>query len=196
MLLKPDSNYSALLRAESWLLKLRNSEQHWGNQSLLALLALSRSSSGSWNASSIEGQLAIKQVDIDFLYDRVRQGDAEIYSDRLISLAVTLTSLCRHPANYYDYDLLGTNIQLPYPITNYLFTVDILNFHNQLIHIFALDGMLDQRRYTNDFTFLSEMLAVCGADGNIRRTHIRRLIKLLNPNQWIDPLADIGNKHS
>ena len=52
--------------------------------------------------------------------------------------------------------------------------------------------MLDQRRYTNDFTFASEMLAVCGGDGNIRRTHIRRLIKLLNPKQWIDPSTDIG----
>ena len=108
---KSNSSRSAQLKAESWLLKLRNNEQHWGNQSLSALLALSLSSSGSWSASSIEGQLAIKQVDINFLYDRVRQGDAEIYSDRLIPVTVTLMSLCRHPTNYSDYALLG--IQIP-----------------------------------------------------------------------------------
>lgn len=106
-----DLSNQVVLNAETWILKLRNSEQHWGNQSTaLALLALSHSSTGSWNLTSIEGQLAVKQVDIDFLYDRVRKGDSEIYSDRLVSLAVTLTSLCRQPGNYYDYDLLGIQI--------------------------------------------------------------------------------------
>ena len=116
------TGFQLLSTSESWILVTETSQQ-WtalGKSISLSLLALSRSSSGSWNASSIEGQLAIKQVDIDFLYDRVRQGDAEIYSDRLISLAVTLTSLCRHPANYYDYDLLGTNIQITFLLLTFL----------------------------------------------------------------------------
>ena len=40
---------------------------------------------------------------------QIRYGELELYSDRLIPLAVTLTSLCRSPAHYYDYDLLGNN---------------------------------------------------------------------------------------
>ena len=52
------------------------------------------------------------------------------------------------------------------------------------------DGLLDHRRETDNFTFASEMLAVCGGDGTVRRTHIRRLVRLLNPQ--LLPSGDIG----
>ncbi len=53
------------------------------------------------------------------------------------------------------------------------------------------DGLLDNRRKTGNFTFASEMLAVCGGDGAIPRTHIRRLVRLLNPKMWTGPSSDI-----
>ncbi|KAI9557916.1 cobalamin-binding-like protein [Daphnia sinensis] len=141
-------------RAASWLLNRRNSQLHWGRLvNSQALLALSRSD--VFNSSLPEFQLAIKQVDLDFLLDRLRHGELELYSDRLIPLAVSLTSQCRSPTHYYDYDLL--------------------------------DGLLDYRRKTNNFTFAMEMLAVCGGDGVIRRVHIRRLVWLLNPKMWTSP---------
>uniref|UniRef100_A0A0N8EDF1 Uncharacterized protein n=1 Tax=Daphnia magna TaxID=35525 RepID=A0A0N8EDF1_9CRUS len=141
-------------RAVTWLLNRRNSQLHWGRLvNSQTLLALSRS--GVFNSSLPEFQLAIKQVDIDFLLDRLRHGELELYSDRLIPLAVSLTSLCRSPTHYYDYDLL--------------------------------DGLLDYRRKTSNFTFAAEMLAVCGGDGVIRRVHMRRLVWLLNPKMWTGP---------
>ncbi|XP_057380179.1 uncharacterized protein CG3556-like [Daphnia carinata] len=141
-------------RAASWLLNRRNRQWHWGRLvNSQALLALSRSE--VFNSSLPEFQLAIKQVELDFLLDRLRHGELELYSDRLIPLAVSLTSLCHSPTHYYDYDLL--------------------------------DGLLDYRRKTNNFTFAMEMLAVCGGDGVIRRVHIRRLVWLLNPKMWTSP---------
>jgi len=55
------------------------------------------------------------------------------------------------------------------------------------------DGLLDYRRKTSNFTFASEMLAVCAGDGVILRPHIRRLLWLLNPKMWTGPSMDIGN---
>ncbi|EFX87209.1 cobalamin-binding-like protein [Daphnia pulex] len=145
-------------RAAQWLLNRRNSQLHWGHLSnSQVLLALSQSD--YFNSSLPEFQLAIAQLDINFLLDRLRVGDLELYSDRLIPLAVTLTSLCRSPTHYYDYDLL--------------------------------DGLLDYRRKTDNFTFASEMLAVCAGDGVILRTDIRRLVWLLNPKMWTGPSLDI-----
>nr|CAH0110979.1 unnamed protein product [Daphnia galeata] len=145
-------------QATQWLLNRRNSQLDWGHlNNAPALLALSQST--YFNSSLPEFQLAIKQLDINFLLDRLRHGDLELYSDRLIPLAVTLTSLCRSPTHYYEYDLL--------------------------------DGLLDYRRKTDNFTFASEMLAVCSGDGVIRRTHIRRLVWLLNHKMWTGPSIDI-----
>lgn len=54
-----------------WLLNRRNNELHWGRMlNSQVLLALSRSE--VFDSSLPEFQLAIKQVDIDFLFDRLR----------------------------------------------------------------------------------------------------------------------------
>ena len=59
-------------RAVGWLLNRRNGELDWGKLSNTpALLALSRT---SVNTSLPEFQLAIKQLDINFLQDRLRYG--------------------------------------------------------------------------------------------------------------------------
>ena len=59
-----------MVKATRWLLNLRNAEFHWGRlANSQALLALSRS---NVNTSHPEFQLAIKQLDIDFLLNRLR----------------------------------------------------------------------------------------------------------------------------
>lgn len=61
---------NSLERATVWLLSQRNEAFHWGRLATThALLALSRS---GYNISTPELKLAIKEMDINFLHDRLK----------------------------------------------------------------------------------------------------------------------------
>ena len=59
-------------RAADWILARRNiADGHWGKSvNPLALLAMSNSP--GWDANTPEAQVALKQMDIDFLFDRLK----------------------------------------------------------------------------------------------------------------------------
>ena len=56
--------------ATSWLLKARNRHFHWDDKNADAIGALSLTP--TWNVSSAETIVASKQLDIDFLTQRLR----------------------------------------------------------------------------------------------------------------------------
>ena len=97
---------SSVARAGSWIRRMRNENFSWGAGNELALFALSRDP--SWNASEPENVISFQHVDIDFLWQRIKDPDQQHFSwNQRAHLAQMLIAHCRNPSDYYGFDLLG-----------------------------------------------------------------------------------------